>query len=189
MKNGNNNGTGKLEPETPVNTALIVRRARLSDVSQMMDLLNEYARQMEILARAERDVYQSIREWIVVEVDGKVAGMGALAILWGDLAEIRSLVVDPAWHGQGFGRKIVTALLVEAKALNLPTVFALTRKAGFFLKLGFGLTVKERMPRKVMKDCVFCPKFQACDEVAVQMNMAAFSVTESQPMVSLMPVE
>lgn len=150
--------------------AFVTRRARLSDVAQMMPLLNEYARQAEILPRMEDEVYRSIREWQVVEHEGRLVGMGSLLILWHDLAEIRSLVVDPAYHGQGIGRRVVAAVLEDAQVLQIPTVFALTRRPGFFLKLGFQLTKKEVLPKKVMKDCVFCPKFHACDETAVVLN-------------------
>jgi amino-acid N-acetyltransferase len=148
-----------------------VRKAQLVDVPRMMPLLNEYARQAEILPRLEGDVYQSIRDWVIAEVDGTIVGMGSLLIMWGDLAEIRSLVIDPAYQGQGIGREIVVQLLAEARLLELPRVFALTRKPGFFLKLGFQLTRIENLPRKVQKDCVFCPKFHACDEVAVIMPL------------------
>ena len=151
------------EPSSLIN----VRRARLTDVPRMMPLLNEYARQAEILPRLEADVYQSIRDWVVAEADGHMIGMGSLLIMWGDLAEIRSLVIAPAYQGHGVGREIVRLLLAEAGSLGLPRVFALTRKPGFFLKIGFQLTRIENLPRKVQKDCVFCPKFHACDEVAV----------------------
>lgn len=154
---------------TTTESIITVRKARLVDVPHMMPLLNEYARQAEILPRLEADVYQSIRDWVLAETDGKIIGMGSLLILWGDLAEIRSLVIDPAYQGRGVGRQIVGLLLAEAKTLQLPRVFALTRKPGFFLKLGFQLTRIEDLPRKVQKDCVFCPKFHACDEVAVVM--------------------
>lgn len=149
-----------------------MRRARLADVPRMMPLLDEYARQAEILPRTEAEVYQSIRAWVVAETAGRVMAMGSLVILWHDLAEIRSLVIDPAWQGRGLGRQIVAQLLVEAQGLGLPRVFALTRKPGFFLKLGFQLTRMEDLPRKVQKDCVFCPKFNACDEVAVIMPLS-----------------
>ena len=148
-----------------------VRRARLADVPQMMPVLHEYARQAEILPRAEAEVYQSIRDWVVADAAGKVVAMGALMVLWHDLAEIRSLVIDPAYQGQGIGRRIVDHLLREGQAMALPRIFALTRKPGFFLKIGFGLTRIEDLPRKVQKDCVFCPKFTACDEVAVIMAL------------------
>jgi amino-acid N-acetyltransferase len=150
---------------------LTIRKARLGDVANMMPLLESYARQAEILPRTQTDVYQSIRDWVVAEVDGKIIGMGSLLIMWGDLAEIRSLVIDPAYHGLGAGGRIVTMLLAEAKSLEIARVFALTRKPGFFLKLGFQLTRIEDLPRKVQKDCVFCPKFHACDEVALIMPL------------------
>lgn len=146
---------------------LFARQARLGDVPKMMSLLNLYVKQAEILPRKEADVYQSIREWMVVEDGGQIVGVGALVVLWEDIAEVRSLVVDPTCHSKGIGRKIVSALLAEAQSLDVPLVFGLTRQAGFFLKIGFSLTKIENLPRKVMKDCVFCPKFHACDEVAV----------------------
>ena len=171
---------------TAAATEITVRRARLADVNQMMLLLDEYARQAEILPRAEADVYQSIRSWMVAEAEGRVIAMGALVVLWHDLAEIRSLVIDPAYQGQGLGHQIVSQLLAEAQALELPRVFALTRKPGFFLKLGFQLTRIEDLPRKVQKDCVFCPKFHACDEVAVIMPIEPLSTTgrSVQPAIS-----
>jgi amino-acid N-acetyltransferase len=151
---------------------LTIRKARLGDVANMMPLLESYARQAEILPRTQADVYQSIRDWAVAEVEGKIIGMGSLLIMWGDLAEIRSLVIDPAFQGLGAGSRIVTMLLAEARSLELARVFALTRKPGFFLKMGFQLTRIEDLPRKVQKDCVFCPKFHACDEVALVMPLA-----------------
>jgi N-acetylglutamate synthase-like GNAT family acetyltransferase len=158
-----------------------VRKARLTDVPRMMPLLNEYAKQAEILPRMEAEVYQSIRDWVVAEAGGKIVGMGSLLIMWGDLAEIRSLVIDPAYQGYGIGRAIVAQLLEEAQALGLPRVFALTRKPGFFLKTGFQLTRIEHLPRKVQKDCVFCPKFHSCDEVAVVMPLDEATVVEHKP--------
>jgi amino-acid N-acetyltransferase len=155
-----------------------IRKARLVDVPHMMPLLNEYARQAEILPRLEAEVYQSVRDWVVAEAENGIIGMGALLIMWGDLAEIRSLVITPAFQGYGVGRAIVAQLVAEARALELPRVFALTRKPGFFLKMGFQMTRIEQLPRKVHKDCVFCPKFHNCDEVAVLMPLDNAAVSE-----------
>jgi amino-acid N-acetyltransferase len=158
-----------------------IRRARLSDVPRMMPLLNDYARQAEILPRTEDEVYRSIREWVVAETQPelRIAGMGSLLIMWQDLAEVRSLVVHPDYQGEGLGRQMVNLLLVEARELELSRVFALTRKPGFFLKLGFELTRIEKLPRKVQRDCVFCPKFHSCDEVAVIMSLKESPVVEA----------
>lgn len=160
-----------------------VRRARLADVPRMMPLLNEYARQAEILPRTEDDVYRSIREWVVAETEPelRMVGMGSLLVMWHDLAEVRSLVVHPDFLGQGLGRQIVTLLLAEAREMGLERVFALTRKPGFFLKLGFQVTRIEKLPRKVQRDCVFCPKFHSCDEVAVILPMKDSPAFEEAP--------
>src|SRR5262245_34215792 len=165
---------------------ITIRRARLTDVPRMMPLLNDYARQAEILPRTEDDVYRSIREWVVAETEPelRIAGMGSLLIMWHDLAEIRSLVVHPDYQGYGLGRQMVAMLLAEARELGLGRVFALTRKPGFFMKLDFHLTRLEQLPRKVQRDCVFCPKFHNCDEVAVIMNLKEGVVSE----VELRPV-
>jgi amino-acid N-acetyltransferase len=51
--------------------------------------------------------------------------------------------------------------------LEIPQVFALTRKPGFFLNLGFHRVEREQLPRKIWKDCIHCTKFTGCDEVAM----------------------
>ncbi len=157
-----------------------VRRAQLTDVALMMPLLEEYARQAEILPRTEDDVYRTIREWVVAETDTTIVGMGSLLVLWHNMAEIRSLVVNPAYHGQGIGRRVVALLMEEAQELRLKTVFALTRKPAFFFKIGFNLTRIEKLPRKVKHDCVFCPKFHACDEVAVITHLSKKADNDTQ---------
>ena len=152
---------------------IIVRRARLKDVPLMMALLDEFVQQAEILPRSEDDVYRSIREWVIAETasETRLVGLGSLLVMGQNLAEIRSLVIKSGFQGQGIGRRIVDMLLEEAEALQIRRVFALTRKPGFFMKMGFSVTKIEKLPRKVRHDCVFCPVFHACDEVAVILNL------------------
>lgn len=144
-----------------------IRRARLADVPGIAALVERFAGRGEILPRRVEEIYQTLREWVVAEQGGQVVGCGALVILWADLAEIRSLVVAPEAQGGGVGRALVDALIAQATELGIPQVFALTRKTGFFLKLGFGVVPRESLPRKIWKDCITCTKFVGCDEVAV----------------------
>lgn len=144
-----------------------IRRAHIADVPPTVALVERFAGRGEILPRSIGDMYQTVREWVVAEQAGEIAGCGSLVILWADLAEIRSLVVAPEVQGIGIGRQLVTALLAQAAELEIPLVFALTRKAGFFLKLGFEVVPREGLPRKIWKDCRHCIKFVGCDEVAV----------------------
>jgi amino-acid N-acetyltransferase len=46
-------------------------------------------------------------------------------------------------------------------------VFAFTYVADFFRKMGFQEVERGELPLKAWKDCVRCPKFQCCDEIAV----------------------
>jgi amino-acid N-acetyltransferase len=149
------------------NKSTDVRRARIADVPGIADLVGRFAGRGEILPRSEAEIYQTVREWVVAEQSGQIVGCGGLVILWADLAEIRSLVVDPAYQGLGIGRKLVHILLSQAAELEMPQVIALTRKPGFFRTLGFRIVPRESLPRKIWKDCVTCTKFVGCDEVAV----------------------
>ena len=43
-------------------------------------------------------LYESVQEFTVAEVDGKVIGCGALHVLWDDLAEVRTVAVEKSFH-------------------------------------------------------------------------------------------
>jgi amino-acid N-acetyltransferase len=66
-----------------------------------------------------------------------VVGCGALHVMWEDLAEIRTLAVDPASRGRRVGHELVEALLDRARDLGLRRVFCLTFEVEFFRKHGF----------------------------------------------------
>ena len=87
-------------------------------------------------------------------------------------AEIKTLVVDPDQRGRGLGRIIVEALLNEARAISLRTVFALTTTPVFFESLGFQQAAVSAFPRKVWNECLRCPKYDRCDEVALAIDLA-----------------
>jgi len=60
----------------------------------------------------------------------------------------------------------------EAECWGLKTVFALTVVPVFFEKLGFQKAPRERFPAKVFQDCLGCPKYSCCDEIAVSYELA-----------------
>lgn len=146
---------------------MITRRARLRDVESMMALINSYAEQGLMLPRSRNMLYESIREFLIVEDDERIIGVGALHVLWEDLAEIRALAVAPSYQRAGVGKRIVDALIEDARELGCLRVFSLTYQPGFFERCGFQLVEKEQMPPKVWKECINCIKFPNCDEIAV----------------------
>ena len=83
-------------------------------------------------------LYERVQEFIVSEsYDGRVIAAGALHVMWGDLAEVRSLVVDSSARGLGLGKAIVEELIVRAKQLGVSRVFCLTFEVEFFTRCGF----------------------------------------------------
>ena len=87
--------------------------------------------------------------------------------MWDRLAEVRMMAIAPAYMRRGIGTEIVRWLLDEGDALGIEKVFTLTYKPDFFRKLGFIRISREELPQKVWKECIDCPKYPNCDEIAM----------------------
>jgi len=149
-----------------------VRGARVSDAKTISTLINYYAEHDKMLFRSLAEIYENLQTFSVVEEDGVVIGCCALEVIWSDLAEIKSLAVDPGHRNRSVGTMLVAAAVDQARDLGLPRVFALTLEPGFFQKLGFTIVAKEALPMKVWSDCARCPKQQECDEIAMVKSLA-----------------
>lgn len=152
---------------SPSKLLATVRPAVVADARSIMTLVNELAIQQVMLPRSPASVIENIRDFVIAEVGGQFAGCGALAITWSDIAEVRSLAVAPAMQKHGIGRVLVDALVDDAKRLGIPRLFAFTYVPDFFAKMGFTICQHEDLPHKVFNDCMHCPKFLACDEIAM----------------------
>jgi argininosuccinate lyase/amino-acid N-acetyltransferase len=150
---------------------LEIRMARVDELDDVYRLVEYWARHGENLPRTRESVMEAIADFAVAVHDGQVIGCASLSIYTPVLAEIRSLGVDPSFHGGGAGSGLVKHLLERAGKLHIPRVFALTRAPGFFHKLGFTIVDKEELPEKVWKDCRLCGKRENCDETAVVFNV------------------
>ncbi len=146
---------------------ITLRKAGVRDVEPILDLVNGLATDQVMLPRSPASVVENIRDFLIAEVDGAFAGCGALAIIWTDIAEVRSIAVASDYQKLGLGRRLAEELLREAEALGLARVMAFTYVPGFFEKLGFGVVDHASLPHKVFSDCLNCPKFNKCDEIAV----------------------
>jgi len=151
---------------------LNIRKAELQDVPALFKLINRYVLERVLLPRPLTNLYEDVWEFTVAEENGKLLGCGALKFYNQELAEMRSLCVDEQLKSKGVGRKLTEALLDEAERYGLKTVFALTVVPAFFEKLGFQKAPRERFPVKVYEDCLGCPKYSCCDEVAVSYELA-----------------
>jgi amino-acid N-acetyltransferase len=144
-----------------------IRAARLTDIPALLELINNYAANGIMLPRTEFEMAENIRDFQVAWEDGRLAGCGALHFYTPYSGEVRSLAVDPNLKTRGLGRMLVESLESEARANDLHSLFAFTYVDGFFRKLGFEEIDRGELPLKAWKDCLRCPKFQACDEIAM----------------------
>jgi amino-acid N-acetyltransferase len=143
----------------------------MSDIETMAALINFYAEKGEMLHRTIPSMYQKIREYTLVENDRTIVAVGGLHILWNDLAEICSLAVHPEKINTGLGSSLVKKLIQEGRALGIEKIFALTYQPLFFEKCGFTRIDKDELPQKVWTECINCPKFPNCDEIALIQNI------------------
>jgi amino-acid N-acetyltransferase len=160
---------------------LTVRKAVMHDIPPILHLINGYAAKGIMLPRTEFELSEAIRDFSVVYHEDLLVGCGALHFYSPTVAEIRSLAVHEHAKTHGVGRRIIEALVAEAEAYELHAVFAFTYAVEFFNKVGFEVVERGALPLKAWKDCVRCPKFQACDEIAVLRILRPDHWAEAQP--------
>ena len=115
-----------------------IRRARTGDVKAIRKLVDTYTEDRRLLSKATVTLYESVQEfWVATADANRVVGCGALHVMWEDLAEIRTVAVDPGHRGQKIGQRIVGELLDVARTLGVARVFCLTFETRFFGSFGF----------------------------------------------------
>jgi len=116
---------------------LVLRPARTQDVATIRRLVDIYAPDRRLLSKATVTLYEDVTEFLVAELDGVVVGCGAVHVMWEDLAEVRTVAVDPDLRGRGVGGRLLDALVTRARDLGVKRVFCLTFETGFFSRHGF----------------------------------------------------
>jgi len=145
----------------------MIEKAKIEDPPEILALINDYAGRELMLPRSLNDIYESLRDFFVWRQDGRILGCAALKVTWQGLGEVRSLAVRQEAQGRGIGRSLLNGCLDEARAFGMKRVFVLTYIPEFFQKSGFVLYPREKLPHKIWADCLNCPKFPDCDEVAL----------------------
>jgi amino-acid N-acetyltransferase len=145
---------------------MIIRKAKKSDIEQIIQLINIEAQKGLMLSRNPWELTRFLRDFCVADDGrGEILGCSALSIYLDDLAEVRSLVVASGARKKGIGKKLAEFCLAEAKDLEIGRVFTLTYVPGFFEKIGFVLGDRATVQQKIYEDCIRCRKFYSCDEI------------------------
>ncbi len=156
-----------VQNQTASNRGIDVRKATMQDIPALLELINGYAARGIMLSRTEFEMSENMRDFMVACDGHQLAGCGAMHFYSPTMGEVRSLAVAESHKTNGIGRMVVDSLVYEAKLYGLDAVFAFTYVPGFFSKVGFNEVERGELPLKAWKDCLRCPKFHACDEIAV----------------------
>ena len=146
---------------------MLARSATLPDAKHIERLITAEVESSSLLPRSLPEICENIRDFTVVEDRGRIVGCGALHLYGLHLAEIRSITIRKSYRGKGAGRVLVDALLAEAEQHKVTCICLFTKIPDFFARLGFRVADRESLPDKAYKDCQYCPKLHACDEIAM----------------------
>ena len=105
---------------------------------------------LDLLGRSELTEQDVARGWghyfVVREDDGRVVGVAGLEP-YGEDGLLRSVAVDPDYHGQGLAASLVEAAMERAKRIRLRAVYLLTTTArDYFARHGFADCPREDAP-------------------------------------------
>ncbi|WP_017177390.1 amino-acid N-acetyltransferase [Actinomyces timonensis] len=128
----------------------ILRPARPADVRAIAELVRPFAERRILVSKDLIAYFEDVQEFTVAELPpapgaerptgiepGRIVGCGALHVMWDDIAEIRTLAVDPRLGGRGVGSALLRSLIIRARSLDLQRLFCLTFEVGFFKRHGF----------------------------------------------------
>jgi len=150
-----------------------LRTGVASDAAAIHALIAANLHVGHLLPRTFDDVESHVARFVVAVKDEQVIGCGELAPLSGEVAEVRSLVVDEASRGQRAGVALVTALADRARELGYVTLCAFTHEPSHFIRLGFSIVPHVWVPEKIAHDCVGCSQFRHCGQYAVTLPLRA----------------
>lgn len=136
----------------------LLRPAEASDLGAVRALLL----QAELPAA---DLTEELLNGFVVLEGVDVLAAGGLEVLGPD-ALLRSVVVAPASRGQGLAKRIVDALIEDARRRHLRSIWMLTTTAAeFFPRWGFRPADRESAPSGIAASAEFaslCPGTATC---------------------------
>lgn len=143
----------------------------MGDVPAVFALLNSFAEKRELLPRSLSEIYENLQQFYVA-ADHRIIGCCALYPTWEGLAEVKALAVAEDFQGRGWGKKLLSTVIQDAKKLGVETLFTLTIREELFKKFGFKRAKKNVLPHKVWTECVRCPYFpDTCIETSLTLRI------------------
>lgn len=150
---------------------MTIRPAAAQDVPAIHSLIEANRERGHLLPRTIGDISARIGRFFVAEHQGRIAGCGELARLSSEVAEVRSLVVDEPWRGNGVAGKLVSALHGRARVDGHRRLCAFAHDPVPFMRLGFSIVPHTWLPEKISADCARCALFRHCGQYALMVSI------------------
>ena len=145
-----------------------IRKALTKDCTEIHSLILEFAKDNIMLPRSLQYIIDHIRDFFVaIDITGSLCGTCAFSISQKDLAEVKSLAISKAHQKKGLASTLIQHGLSDLNQMGIYNYFCLTYVPDFFKTLGFTIIPKENLPHKIWTECINCPKFPNCDEIAM----------------------
>lgn len=124
----------------------MIRKAKLSDITNIVELIKTGSQNGKVLFRSRDEIAANIDKFVVFIESQTVIGCCALEVYSQKLAEIRSLVVLPAYRNKGIGSKLISRCLKEAQKLEVYQILAVTDHDKLFRRAGFVARLNDKQP-------------------------------------------
>lgn len=128
-----------------------VRRAHITDVRAIWELVGTFAANGSMLARSMSEIAAKIDNYVVAAADARVLACAALEEFSPSLAEVSAVAVARSEHGKGLGTEVVLGVERLARARGISELFAMSLTDNFFLSMGYETTTISRYPEKLAR--------------------------------------
>jgi amino-acid N-acetyltransferase len=159
---------------------ITLRQARTSDARRLFTLVEANKAEGHLLPRTLAEITQHAERFVVAVRNRRIVGCAELAALSPQVAEVRSLAVDPSARSLGVGTKIVDELRTRARREGFDKLCAFTHVPGYFMPMGFSIVPHLWVAEKVYTDCVKCPLFRRCGQYAMVLPLETVGDTDDR---------
>jgi len=146
---------------------LTIARAEKKHAPALHALITANLEEGRLLPRTLEEITVHATRFSIVTRGRKIVGCAELAPLSTQVAEVRSLAVDPKERGKGVGTMLVDDLRRRAHDEGFDKLTAFTHAPGYFSQMGFSIVPHLWVHEKMFTDCVKCPSFRRCGQYAM----------------------
>ena len=162
---------------------ITLRTGSASDARRLHALIVASQAEGHLLPRTLTEITQHVGRFVVAVRSRQIVGCAELAPLSPQVAEVRSLVVDPSARSLGVGGMIVNELRARGRREGFDKLCAFTHAPGYFMPMGFSIVPHASVAEKVNSDCVKCPLFRRCGQYAMVLPLESADVTHEHHLV------